>query len=302
MKISSFLRFAAFGASTILFKRKKAILGTIILTDQCNLSCKHCAVNNITSVIHPYEQIRREMERMYAQGIRILFFCGGETFLWEDQDKNKSLGDLVTEAKEMGFLLVNIVTNGTFPIDLPQADLILLSLDGAKEKHNLIRGDTYDTIMENIRNATSSNICFYMAINKYNQEDIAAVCQRAHEEENVRAVSFNFHTPYPGTEDLSLTVEEKQKCCDEIERCMEAGLPIFNLKSAFPYIVHNNFPAPCYQCIVMENGKESICGRCVDIPGLCDQCGYFFAAEYTLVFQGKVRVIIDMLRTYLKYI
>lgn len=270
------------------------------MTDQCNLSCKHCAVNNITSVIHPYAQIRREMELLYAQGIRILFFCGGETFLWRDSGKN--LSDLVTEAKEIGFLIVNVVTNGTFPIDLPQADLILLSLDGAKEKHNFIRGDTYDTILHNIQNATSSNICFYMAVNKYNQEDIAKVCQRAKEEQNVRAVSFNFHTPYPGTEDLSLTVEEKQKCCDEIGRCMEAGFPVFNLKSAFPYIVNNTFPTPCHQCIVLENGKQSICGRCVDIPHLCEQCGYFFAAEYTLVFQGRVKVIMDMLKTYLKYI
>ena len=60
------------------------------------------------------------------------------------------------EAKEMGFLIVNVVTNGTFPIDLPEADLILLSLDGDKQRHNEIRGDTYDTIMENISNATST--------------------------------------------------------------------------------------------------------------------------------------------------
>ena len=56
------------------------------------------------------------------------------------------------EAKEMGFLIVNVVTNGTFPIDLPEADLILLSLDGDREHHNMIRGNTYDTILANIRN------------------------------------------------------------------------------------------------------------------------------------------------------
>ena len=32
--------------------------------------------------------------------------------------------------KGMGFLIVNVVTNGTFPLDLPEADLILLSLGG----------------------------------------------------------------------------------------------------------------------------------------------------------------------------
>ena len=64
----------------------------------------------------------------------------------------------------MGFLIVNVVTNGTYPIDLPEADLILLSLDGDRERHNAIRGETYDLILANIRNATADNICLYMAI------------------------------------------------------------------------------------------------------------------------------------------
>ena len=34
----------------------------------------------------------------------------------------------------------------------------------------------------------------------------------------------------------------------------------------------------------------------------CSQCGYFFVAEYTLIFQGKPRIVLDMLKTYLKYI
>lgn len=120
------------------------------------MKCKHCSVNNITAVVHPYEQIRREMQQLYDMGIRILFFCGGETFLWRDGER--TLRDLVVEAKEMGFLIVNVVTNGTFPIDLPEADLILLSLDGDRERHNAVRGDTYDTIMENIKHATSDNV------------------------------------------------------------------------------------------------------------------------------------------------
>lgn len=75
-----------------------------------------------------------------------------------------------------------------------------------------------------------------------------------------------------------------------------------NLKSAFPYLIDNKFPTPCHQCVVMENGKLSTCGRCIDVDGLCEKCGYFFVAEYTLVFKGKIRVIADMLRTYLRYI
>ena len=300
MKATSFLRFAAFGVSTILFRRKKPILGTVIVTDKCNLHCKHCSVNNITAIVHPYAQVKSEMKTLYDMGVRILFFCGGETFLWSDS--GKTIRDLVIEAKEMGFLIVNVVTNGTFKIDLPEADLILLSVDGDKERHNMIRGNTYDTIMENIRNATSDNICFYMAINQINKETVRDVCLTARDMPNVRAVSFNFHTPYPDTRELALSVDEKKKICGEICQLMDEGVPVFNLKSAFPYLVENKFPTPCYQCVVMENGKISTCGRCIDVPGLCDECGYFFVAEYTLLFRGNIKIIFEMLKTYLKYV
>ncbi len=300
MKGASFLYFAAFGIRTILFKQKKPILGTIILTDKCNLSCKHCSVNNLKAKVYPYVQIKREMNQLYQMGVRILFFCGGETFLWKEG--KKTLRHLVAEAKKMGFLIVNVVTNGTFPIDLPEADLILLSLDGDESRHNAIRGDTYRTIMKNIENATSDNICLYMAVNQINKGAVSHVCRTARNKKNIRAVSFNFHTPYPETTKLALSKKDKQKCCCIISGMMDEGCPVFNLRSAFPYIINNSFPTPCYQCVVMEEGKLSTCGRCIDIPGLCEKCGYFFVAEYTLLFQGNLKIIFEMLKTYLKYI
>lgn len=300
MKLSSFIHFAKFGVSTILFRKKKPILGTVIVTDKCNLKCKHCSVNNITAVVHPYERIRKEMQTLYDMGVRILFFCGGETFLWRDGEMG--LRDLVIEAKKMGFLIVNVVTNGTFKLDLPEADLILLSLDGDKERHNIIRGDTYDTIMGNIAEATSDNICFYMAVNQINKGAIRDVCEKARDLKNVRAVSFNFHTPYPDTKELALSKEEKAECCRVISQMMDEGAPVFNLKSAFPYLIENKFPTPCHQCLVIEDGKISTCGRCIEVPGLCEKCGYFFVAEYTLLFRGNIKIIFEMLKTYLKYI
>ena len=300
MKLSSFFYFARFGISTILFGREDPILGTIIVTDRCNLSCRHCSVNNLTSVMHPYEQLQQEMQQLYGMGVRILFFCGGETFLWRDGEK--TLRDLVVEAKRIGFLIVNTVTNGTFPLDLPEADLILLSLDGDRERHNAIRGDTYDCIMENVKNAASDRICFYMAINQINKSAIRDVCQAARDIKQVRAVSFNFHTPYPDTQDLALSREEKAACCRLIAQMMDEGAPVFNLKSAFPALIDNTFPTPCRQCVVMENGKLSTCGRCVEVPDLCGRCGYFFVAEYTQLFRGNIKVLCEMLKTYLKYI
>ena len=292
--------FIKFGIKTFVLRQKKPILGTVILTDKCNLHCKHCSVNNITAVVHPYNQIKQEMQQLYDMGVRILFFCGGETFLW--QSDGKTLRDLVIEAKQMGFLIVNTVTNGTYPLDLPEADLILLSIDGNREKHNLIRGQVYDQIMENIEKATSDNICFYMAINKLNKDTISEVTHTAAKMKNVRAVSFNFHTPYPDTKELALTKQEKQECCNQIKGLMKQKMPVFNLKSSMKFLVNNTFPTPCWQCVVMENGRLSVCGRCIDVPGLCEQCGYWFVAEYTLLFKGYLPVIFEALRTYLRFV
>ena len=300
MKVSSFFYFANFWLKTVLFKKKDPILGTVIVTDRCNLKCKHCSVNNITSIMHPYTQIKKEMQTLYDMGTRILFFCGGETFLWRDGDL--TVRDLVIEAKRMGFMIVNVVTNGTQPIDLPEADLILLSLDGDRERHNAVRGNTFDTIMENVKNATADNICFYMAINQINKDAVQDVCQIAKDTKNVRAVSFNFHTPYPDTRNLLLSTDEKKAIADTISQMMDKGFPIFNLKTSLPYLVNNTFPTPCYQCLVIENGKISVCGRCIDVPGLCEECGYFFVAEYTLLFKGNLKIAFEAVRTYLKYV
>ena len=300
MRVSSFLYFAKFWLKTVLLKKKDPILGTVIVTDRCNLKCKHCSVNNITSIMHPYVQIKKEMQTLYDMGTRILFFCGGETFLWRDGDL--TVRDLVIEAKRMGFMIVNVVTNGTQPINLPEADLILLSLDGDRERHNAIRGNTFDTIMENVKNATANNICFYMAINQINKDAVQEVCLIAKETKNVRAVSFNFHTPYPDTRNLLLSTDEKKAIADTISQMMNKGFPIFNFKTSLPYLVNNTFPTPCYQCLVIENGKISVCGRCIDVPGLCEECGYFFVAEYTLLFKGNLKIAFEAVRTYLKYV
>lgn len=300
MKIKDFISLSIFGMKTILFKMRKPILGTIILTDYCNLSCKHCAVNNINKVMYPYEDIVEEMNKFYDEGIRILFFCGGETLTWEDG--SNTIRDLIKEAKKIGFLIVNIVTNGTIDLDIPEADVIFLSLDGVKENHNLIRGDTFDTILNNVSKANFSNICVYMAVNNMNYEDIEALCSLVKETENLKSISFNFHTPYEGTEHLSLTREQQVQAVNSIKSMIKAGYPVFNLYSALDYYLQNKWERPCFQCIVSENKKRFVCGRCVEIEGLCEKCGYLFAVEFSLLCRGNIRVIFDMIKTYLKYV
>ena len=283
----------------ILLRRSEPLIGSIIVTDLCNLHCRHCAVANIRRELYPWDHLRAEMAALRRDGVRVLFLYGGEPFLW--RDGQRQLRDLVIEAKAMGFALVNVVTNGTRPLNLPEADLIMVSVDGSREHHDLIRGETYDRIMRNVGAAQAHNLCLYMAINRINQTDIEAVCEVARQTPTVSAVSFNFHTPYPGTEELQLSRAEKQDCCDRIERLIAAGYPILNLRSAFPAIIAGT-AGPARQGVVVEDGERWACGRCIDIPGLCQQCGYFFAAEYSLLFSRDTRVILDFVQTYYRHL
>jgi len=217
------------------------------------------------------------------------------------EDGEKTIADLVAEAKKIGFFLVNIVTNGLFLQDIPQADVVFLSLDGLKPRHDDIRGECFDRIIERVRSTKESNICVYMAINNINYLDVEPLSRMVQNEDGFRSISFNFHTPYPGTEQLSLTENQKHQTVSTILSLIDEGLPIFNLKSGLFHYLSNNWKRPSSQCLVSEKGVHYTCGRCVDEPGLCENCGYLFAVEFSLIFGGNPVAILEMLRTYKRF-
>ncbi len=300
MRKRDLIKLVTFGFKSVITGSKKPVLGTIIVTDYCNLHCKHCSVNNINKKMYSYNDIISEMLSFYREGIRILFLSGGETLLWEYEDKN--IYDLIHIAREIGFILINIVTNGTINLDIPEVDLIFLSLDGTKEVHNSIRGDTFDLIENNLAKVTTNNISIFMAINRLNIGEVLGLTKYAKQHDKINGISFNFHTPYRVKDELCLTEDMRIKTVEDIKELIDDGYPVFNLKSTLNSFLKNSWKRPCSQCIVSEDGKRYTCGRCSVIPGLCDNCGYLFALEFSKIFSGNPRVIIDMLRTYTKYV
>lgn len=300
MRPRTWIELAWFAMTTVLLHRRDPIVGSIIVTDRCNLACQHCVVANLRRVNYSHERISADMRSLLDQGVRVLLLYGGEPLLWTSD--GCGLRDLVIEAKQMGFAMVDVVTNGTFGLDLPEADLVLVSIDGTREHHDQIRGRTYDRIMANIAAAPRANLCLYMAVNRVNRHDIEHVCRTARDLPTVRAASFNLHTPYPGTEHLALTPQERHEVCAALADLIGRGYPILNLASTLPAVEHNDWPTPCHQCVIVEDGEQWVCGRCVEVPGLCQQCGYLFSAELSLLFQGRPRVVLDALRTYGRYL
>ena len=87
-----------------------------------------------------------------------------------------------------------------------------------------------------------------------------------------------------------------------VEMIMHAFFISLSFLLVYLYRRQETGSVTAYHEILYLSGKISTCGRCIDIPGLCDECGYFFVAEYTLLFSGNVKVICEMLKTYLKYV
>lgn len=300
MLTKHFLALALRGLQITFLGSRRPLVGTIVLTDRCNLDCKHCAVHNIECAMYKYSVIRDEMESLYCDGVRILFFCGGETFLWEDSGKR--IHDLVRDAKQIGFYIVNIVTNGTLEMQIDGADILFLSLDGNRETHNRIRGDVFDTVMQRLAETNHRNFCVFMAVNNQNYTEIESMCRFVKEHSRLNSISFNLHMPYPGTESLSLSPQQRAESVETIRSMIDQGYPVFNLKSSLDVYLDNRWKRPCPVCVVSENGKRFLCGRCIEIPGLCEQCGYLFAAEFAQLFSGRPRVVWDVVRTYLRFV
>lgn len=294
--LRAWLGLAWFGLTTILFRRTDPVVGSLIVTDRCNLACRHCAVANLRRIDYPFDRLQQDMRRLHARGVRILLLYGGEPMLWHDRDR--TLADVIGAAREIGFPWVGVVTNGTRGLDLPEADLVLVSLDGTREDHDAIRGRSYDRVLSNIGTATTANLCLYMAVNTVNVDDVEAVAELARSLPAIRGVSYNVHTPYPGTEALTLTPAQRHDVCDRIGELVRRGYPVVNLTTALPYIADGSAPRPCPQCVVVEDGEQWTCGRCIEIPGLCEQCGFFFASELSLLFRGRPEVVLEALRRY----
>lgn len=269
------------------------ILG-INLTDHCNLHCQHCIFHSGQRHLST-EQSLCLVRDYYRKGARILFLQGGEVFLWPAG--RTALENLIAQAKHEGYFQVAITTNGTYPIETG-ADLVWVSLDGTKKNHNRIRGDTYDQIIQNLRTSSHRKITLNMTINGLNYKDIEAVATVASSMTSINGVSYNFHTPFFGTEDLMLSLEDKRKCVDRIIHLKRQGYPVINSYAALRAQKTNNYTRPVSLIVLIEQGRAYPCcfGR-VD-PEVCKKCGYGIIAELSLLARGNINVIREALKLF----
>lgn len=282
-----------YGIKTLLLRQKKPIIAGIPLTDVCNLQCRHCVVANTGRGHYPYKKIEQLLTHFYEIGVRILYIQGGEIMTW--QDESFDVNSVINRAHEIGFFKVAVVTNGTLGIP-DRADLIWVSIDGAENVHDSIRGPgAFARMMHNVSKSQPGKINLNMTINRLNVTEIEEVASIADGLKSVHGVSFNFHTPYPGVEEIFLPLAERARAIDRILNLKHRGLPILNTSGGLKALKGNSWrrPVPIIHLVEHDRIFECCWGR--EHPGVCEKCGYGIVAELSQVLNGNVVTILQSL-------
>ncbi len=261
------------------FGRRKPLQSVIFVSDRCNLSCKHCSVyNHKNPLTKTYEQVKEELEYCYSLGSRFVDFEGGEPFLWSDGERN--INDLCDLAHSLGFFSCTITTNAQKPFPDSHADSIWVSMDGVGEYHDRVRGQgAFERLEKNVSECGHKALSANMAINTLNVDSVAAAIEYVKNSPYFQQISLNFHTPFEGTEQLALPLEERAKVIDMIIDYKKKGYPIMNSVTGLKYMKSLKFKKACWMTnfIFTDGTRAPECAG--SLTGACAVCGFCMAGE-----------------------
>jgi MoaA/NifB/PqqE/SkfB family radical SAM enzyme len=145
------------------------------LTERCNYRCIHCEIPKSPGPEIETGQVLGIIERLRKAGTRVVSFSGGETLLREDIDC------VLGQCRKQG-MRTRLTSNGALVpqrIDsILQLDVLKLSIDGARETHETMRGKgSFAALLEAISVASRRGLkfVFNMALTKSNIEDAPTV-------------------------------------------------------------------------------------------------------------------------------
>jgi MoaA/NifB/PqqE/SkfB family radical SAM enzyme len=275
--------------------KEEPFVGALVINEKCNLKCDHCQVSNRPLKDLTYEDARSGLKTFYDMGIRSIAIGGGEPFLWGDNGHR--VEDVVRLARDMGFKLVVIYTNGTFPLKI-STDALFVSLDGLKETNDKLRGTSYDTIIRNIQNSNHPNLWINYTINSKNCQEIEPFCKEIQNIRKIKGVLFYFHTPYYGIDDLFINLVERKKIIEKIIALKNKGFKILNSFACLQAVYNDDWQRPAKMCYVYADNKLFQCCRSIGNREACINCGYLSYAE--IIHAPRLRL--SSIRTALNFL
>lgn len=311
MNLKQLIYLPLWAYKSIILNKQLPLQTVLFITDFCNLKCKHCyEQGHACTTQKTFEKIREELEYAYRLGSRFVDLEGGEPTLWKEDGRN--INDIIRLAKQIGFFTVTVTTNGQLPFDWVEADLIWVSMDGYKEYHDRVRGEgTFAKLHRNAKafapdsqnrkeNRAAGNASSFgkrsvpkarlganIAVNRLNKDSVEDVIRYVKASPAFESIAVNFHTPYPGTEDLCLSPDERNQVIDRVIRMKKDGYPIQNSISGLETMKLKNFRKYCWisNFILTDGTRLKECpGK---VLGICDQCGFSMAGEMYSVIHMK---------------
>lgn len=268
---------------------KAPILCGIKLTHRCTLRCKACPYWRRPGEDLRWQRLVELFPSLYEAGIRIVILEGGEPLLW--QDGQHTLQDIVRLAKQY-FFTVGVTTNGTLPINTG-ADVVWVSIDGLQDTHESLRGPGFARIMEHISTATDPKIFANITINRSNVEEIPRLVEFL--AGKVRGVTIQFFYPYPETEDLTCTAEQRSRVLEELVSLKKRGLPVMDSITALRALRENTWQCQDWM-MANVNPDGTYTQGCylksrTDSPS-CKWCGFAAHTEISLAYKFNLQAIL----------
>lgn len=278
---------------TKVLRRDIPFIGGLVINEKCNLQCIQCKVSNRELPDLSYNDINKGLKSFYEMGIRSVFIEGGEPFLWRED--GRCLEDVINLARNIGFKVISIYTNGTYPLQV-SADTVFISIDGLKETNNKLRGNVYDKVIQNIKNSKHPNLCVNFTINRNNESEIERFCEEMHFIKQIRGIFFYFHTPYYGMDELFLPLAERRDIIERILKLKKRKSKILNSNACLKAVYEDKWKRPSKICYVYANNKLYQCCRAIGNSEVCANCGYLGYPEIINILNLRLSSIMSALR------
>lgn len=275
------------------------LTSTLILTDHCNLHCRHCSVAHLGHSPNRFEDVQRDLRSLWDTGARMLVITGGEPFVWRDGPHD--LEDVIRFGRALGFFRIVVCTNGTFPLE-SSADFLWVSLDGLSEEHTALRGEgVYDLVQSHLDQTIHPGIFVNLVVSPLNLDQLEASVEAILDLHAVRGILFHLFTPYLGSDPaLALDAPARQRAVQALLR-IKGRHPraVSNSVAGLRALAHGRWgPRPLWSGVVINQGQQTPCCCRAGIADAqtCAACGCSPAAETWAIQTLRPSAILDYLK------
>jgi MoaA/NifB/PqqE/SkfB family radical SAM enzyme len=209
-------RLTPYNLFRILWYEMKRIAGgikhtaSIDITDSCNLRCANCYHFRDKDqfeedvAVNVWEQ---RFQNIYSRGVRFVTLLGGEPALRQD----------VLMLANRIFPFIDVITNGTIRIPAEFKHRLFISLDGAPDTNDRMRGqNVFSKIIKNY--SGDGRVVIFPTLNRSNYMELEEIVKIA-KEKNFKAVTCGMYIPCSNAPDpLRLSLNDRRTITDEIRR------------------------------------------------------------------------------------